>query len=474
MLVLSRWFALLVPVLALNVSVNAADIHVITGNTPSPYQGCTATAGIINYTNSQVEPMIAVNPTTIGTARLNLVAVWQQDRWSDNGNHADRAGSSLDGGLTWHIAGLPFDHCVPGGLKYDRGDDPWVSIGPDGRAYASGFAITYPSTTTKPVYSSAVVTSTSSDGGRAWSKPYAVQTANRISEVYIDKDQITADPTRPGVAYLTWRQQNFLSQTSPLWFARTDNGGKTWSRPRVIIAAHGRVAGAIGGQILVAPRTDRLYCFVLYGRQRTAAASSMTGYIADVSSADGGKTWSGPHIVNLLKFSNLHYDPIRVANTPLAAIDPHSGELYVVWEDSRLSQGQYQEVLLSRSSDGVHWSGPIRTDVPDGHLAFAPAVAVNSSGVVGVTYYQEMKPAGTSLPVAFWFRSSTNGGRSFGRAQRVDGPFNLAQAPRMKEGYFVGDYDGLVSAGKRFVACFAVPNSGKHADRTRVVVAMVG
>jgi len=111
--------------------------------------------------------------------------------------------------------------------------------------------------------------------------------------------------------------------------------------------------------------------------------------------------------------------------------------------------------------------------VPEGYLAFAPAVAVNRAGMVGVTYYREAKPEGKTLAADYWFRSSSDGGKSFGREQLMDGPFGLQKAPRMKEGYFVGDYDRLAAAGQSFVACFAVPNVGSKHDRTAVAVTTI-
>src|SRR5512138_2278472 len=53
---------------------------------PSPFAGCTA--GVdpgnppgTNYVNAEVEPWVDVNPTNPN----NIVAVYQQDRWSNGG-----------------------------------------------------------------------------------------------------------------------------------------------------------------------------------------------------------------------------------------------------------------------------------------------------------------------------------------------------------------------------------------------------
>jgi hypothetical protein len=61
----------------------------------SPYASCSAAdAGDTLFPNAEVEPDVASNPAR----RNNLIAVWQQDRWSGGGAHGLMAGYSFDGG----------------------------------------------------------------------------------------------------------------------------------------------------------------------------------------------------------------------------------------------------------------------------------------------------------------------------------------------------------------------------------------
>lgn len=84
------------------------------------------------------------------------------------------------------------------------------------------------------------------------------------SNVFDDKETMTADPTRPGFAYGVWdcTQQDAVAQ-EPALFARTTDGGKTWSQPRVIFNP-GVNNGTIGNQIVVNPRTGTLYNFFTF------------------------------------------------------------------------------------------------------------------------------------------------------------------------------------------------------------------
>ncbi len=123
----------------------------------SPYTDCTIGVPGTNYLNAEVEPYVAVNPANTS----NIIGVWQQDRWDNGGAHGLVAGFSFDGGATWKETTLPFSACA-GGLGYERASDPWVSFGPDGRAYT--VSLSFDQSDNR----NAVAAATSSDGGLTW------------------------------------------------------------------------------------------------------------------------------------------------------------------------------------------------------------------------------------------------------------------------------------------------------------------
>ena len=141
-----------------------APLTLVTG--PSPFAGCTvgAAPGSVLYPNAEEEPWIDVNPTNPN----NLIAVWQQDRWNDGGAHGLATGVSHDGGVTWTETFPHFSTCA-GGTAANGGDvrrarsDPWVSFGPDGTAYQVSLSFNANDPT------SAILASTSTDGGDTWS-----------------------------------------------------------------------------------------------------------------------------------------------------------------------------------------------------------------------------------------------------------------------------------------------------------------
>src|SRR5947207_924336 len=104
----------------------------VTVSGPSPYAGCSdANQPGTVYGNAEVEPQVAVNPATVGTSNVNVIGVWQQDRWSNGGAHGLVAGFSSNGGATWGETTLPFSICTPQnavldpftGAPYNRASD---------------------------------------------------------------------------------------------------------------------------------------------------------------------------------------------------------------------------------------------------------------------------------------------------------------------------------------------------------------
>jgi hypothetical protein len=474
----------------------ASALAVVSG--PSPYASCSnANQPGTNYVNAEVEPQVAVNPAS----SLDVVGVWQQDRWSNGGAHGLVAGFSLDGGSTWGETTLPFSGCAPNaildpftGTPYNRASDPWVSIGPDGTAYAAGLLAT--NSTDGGNNDTAVATVTSTDGGRTWGNPrieMADQGTTPIFEVthfFNDKESITADPVHAGTAYVVWDRLQAPSFTpdaalnarafrGPAWFSKTSDGGRTWSTARPIFDP-GQNSVTIGNTIVVDPRTGKLYDF--FEQLSTTGSPKFTprGFsVSFISSSDGGATWSKASVVSN-EVTVLDVDPntgaaLRTEETlPSVAIDSATGELYVVWEDARFTGGTVNQVVISTSTNGgATWSSPARVSTPSGTPAFTPTVAVNAGGTVGVSYYdmRNLSSNNTStLPTDLWLTTSPAGGAAFGSETHVAGSFNMLVAPN-SGGFFVGDYEALGVSGTTFVPFFVQTNCADNsctANRTDV------
>jgi hypothetical protein len=430
--------------------------------------------------NAEVEPYVAVNPANTS----NIIGVWQQDRWSNGGAHGLIAGFSFNGGKTWRETELPFSACA-GGLGYERASDPWVSIGPDGIAYA--VSISFNASNNNNALAAAV----SRNGGRTWEDLSLIIADNEPTfQFFNDKESVTADPRpdHPGVAYVVWDRLETPNANpeadlhtaafrGPALFSKTVNGGLTWSLPKVIVDFTASRQQTIGNQIMVDSRNGVLYDFF----DLITPPFGVTAFkVAFVKSTDGGATWTKPQVIADLRTVFVS-DPntgqeIRTGDIiPVPAIDQFTGQLYVVWQDSRFNGGHFDEIALSTSTDGgTTWSEPIRVNTSTGQPAFTPSIRVNTAGDVGVTYYdfRNLTTETTTLPTDYWFTRSTNRGANFGDETHIAGSFDMLTAP-FASGFFVGDYEGLANEGSTFVPFFVATNSGNTANRTDVFTTTV-
>ncbi|KVA22407.1 sialidase family protein [Burkholderia ubonensis] len=461
--------------LAFTAAAHADPVRV---SGPSPFAACTTGGPGTVYVNAEVEPWLAVNPAR----PTNMIGVWQQDRWSNGGAHGLVAGYTFDGGATWAQTPQPFSACAPGGLPYERASDPWVSFGPDGTAYSVSISFNQSNN------GNAVGASVSTDGGQTWSSPALLIADNEpTTQFFNDKESVTANPVKAGTAYTVWDRlelpngnpyANLHTQAfrGPTLFSKTVDGGKTWSKARVIVHVPSRQQ-TIGNQIVVDPKSGTLYNFFNLIKPPFSKAA---GKVAFIKSTDDGATWTQPQVIAGLQTVGVTDpntgEPVRTGDIiPEPAIDPASGQLYVVWQDSRFNGGNYDEIALSTSTDGgATWSAPLQVNTPTGRAAFNPSVRVNEGGAVMVTHYDFRDlPAGdtTTLPTGFWRKISLDGGRTFVAERRVGGPFDLKVAPNA-EGFFIGDYQGLdVGPSSSFHPFFVQTNSSNLANRTDVFFA---
>jgi hypothetical protein len=438
-------------------------------STASPFVGCSVGAvdqNNVNFPNTEPEPFVAVNPAN----PLNVVGVYQQDRWSSGAAKAQGTAVSTDGGASWPgHAFVPFSECAGGNPDYDRTTDPWVTFDPAGNAYQISLPVS------EDLEISAVAVSKSTDGGFTWDAPKTL-IRDETGLNFNDKESITADPTRPGYVYAVWDRGSFPSDKmasiatfhsfayrgQPM-FSRTTNGGASWSTPVGIADTN---IFTIGNQIAVEPDGTLVDVFAMFrgsGRQ----PSSNQFFEAAMISKDAGRTWSQP-----INISNINLIALRDPDTgspvragdylPDIAVDPHSGALYTVWADGRFGDGTYLDVVMSKSTDGGRtWTKPQAVDTaPAGVSAFNGTVAVTDDGTVAFLWYdfRENDPS-PGLPTDVFLRHSHDGGATLSATQQLAGPFDMESAPLsfgagFFRGYFLGDYQGLAAAGDDLVAFF--------------------
>ena len=423
-----------------------------------------------NFPNAEVEPFLAIDPRD----PQHLIGVWQQDRWSNGGSSGLGSGVSFDGGRSWATGFAHFTSCSGGTTlnraTFERASDPWVSFGPDSTPHQIAFSFNGDDAHT------AILAVRSADGGRSWTEPLFLfeETSDDAS---VDKESITADPTDAHLVYAVWDRLTGLrtptspSNTGPAWFTRSTDGGASWE-PAHIIFDPGPNAQTIGNQIVVLPN-GHLVDLLTIVKQLNQPSSPVSAAV--LRSTDKGQNWSTA-VVIASELSQGVFDPkgtvaVRSGDiVPEIAVDPQSGALYAVWEDSRFTSGAHDGIVISASTDeGLHWSYPVRVNGVPSAQAFTPSIAV-AQGKVGVTYYDfrnDNPGDDTQLLATVWLAISSDGGTTF-HESAVGGPFDLRSAPRTEQGYFVGDYQGLVASGAGFLPFFVLANNGNTLNRTDV------
>ena len=403
---------LAVPAIAA-ASTYTAGSPVTASAVVSPLTGCTAVGPGTNYPNTEVEPWVAVNPTNA----KNVVATWQQDRYSGGAAKGSSVGVSTNGGSSFTTINIPGLTICSGGT-FERASDPWLSFSPNGTLYAMSLVETkLPTGVNNP---NGMAVSRSVDGGLTWGVPtYVINDTDPTK--FNDKNSLTADPFDSHYVYAIWDRldapigqgsiksaENAVGYRGPTWFARSVDGGISWEPARQIFVP-GNNDQTIGNVIVVLPNGTLVDVFDLVKNDNKGNVKGLS--VAALTSTDHGLTWSSqPTIISTLNFVQVT-DPdtgalVRTGDiNPEVTVDPKSGNLYVVWQDGRFSGGARSAVAFSQSTNGGRtWSAPARISTSTAVSAFTPSIAVASDGTVGVSYYDfRNNTAAPGLPTDMWF-----------------------------------------------------------------------
>ena len=495
-----------ISLLGLANSANSSPLITLDG--PSPFATCDVSREEgDNYLNAEVEPWVDVNPADSD----NLIAGWQQDRWSNGGARGLMSAYSTDGGKSWKRVVVPgIGKCSSpknGGFAYDRNSDPWVTFAADGTAYFNSLAF-FNDRPDGGGGINAILVNRSIDGGKTWGPPQ-VLIRDTDGRAFNDKNAMSADPNDAKFIYVVWdrlfdtllpaarkvhgdaaadardrrlARHNRTATTArpsgwyvgPTWIARSINGGASWE-PASKIFNPGVNAQTIGNQAVVLNDATVLVFYM----EITADGRTYIGFLK--SNDHGARFTPGRRAVKAevtlhgTRTPDLR-EPVRDANILFdVAIDRGNGNLYLVWQDGR--ELGLDRVAFSMSTDnGVSWSTPaiINKTPASGrnfrNQAFVPSVEVGSNGRVHVTYYDFRNDLTDGRELADYWAISCDFAATgdcetktgWGRERRLtDQSFDMLDAP-IARGHFLGDYMGLVkqgSAGVRAVFGIAVSDN---------------
>jgi hypothetical protein len=519
-----RGSALALALLVLGVAVAVAQASPYTpgllteASATNVLAGCPPDGAGINFPNSEVEPWLDVNPTD----EDNLIAFYQQDRYSNGGAKGNVAATSSDGGATWTQVLVPENtRCTDRG-EFQRASDPWVTFGPDGVAHAMSL-VTDPDPPTGGFGDNGMVYNRSQTDGATWEAPVMLVESTNPRYLH-DKNSMTADPNNQDFVYAVWdrlqiaggdvqspENRRGLGFKGPIMFTRTTDGGDNWEPARKIYESGGNKQ-TIGNQIVVEPASlgGSLFDFfsdVTNGSNRRQTIGPVG--LAYIRSDNRGVTWTKPHAVaSQLPMSLFRADsvvdmepvpcpdttktgacPIRAGDIiPEVAVNRSNGNLYAVWMDARFSNFRYDSIAFSQSTNGGQsWSPAIQVNATPGgsaqnSQAFTPSVHVLDDGTVAVSYFDfrfnTASPA--SLDTDHWTvhchaaTESCASTASWNEESRVTPTsFDIRRAPYAR-GYFVGDYMGLASTSGPDRELLSLFGSADPADPSSIFLRRLG
>jgi hypothetical protein len=315
---------------------------------------------------------------------------------------------STNGGSSWCCTSSDPSHLgtlIPGvehltGGQYDAGGDPSLAFDSRHNVYYAGLGFDR----TAPPDTVTVSKGTFGPGGLTWSAPTFIDQSTSPS-ILNDKEWIAVDshassPFRDRI-YVTFTRFLFNASNgaytqSPIMFASSSDGGKTFTDPKLI---SGNALYDQGSRPVVGPDGTLYVTWVGSTRQQSLDSE----WVA--KSTDGGATWSKPVAVSpVADILPLRDTLFRVNSYPAAAV-ASNGDVYVTWDGevpndgstyagtvgcaywlsgtTAVRNGCHSADVFSKSTDGgATWSAP------------TPVFAQSSRVAVG---YPATNPDGSTL-----------------------------------------------------------------------------
>src|SRR5215831_18769016 len=276
---------------------------------------------------------------------------------------------SSDGGKSWGAVDLPLPPAATTNGT-DFGSDPGVAFDTRGNVYYS-YIVVFFNRTFHSIQGTEMAVAKSSDGGQTWPQ-VTFFNFNSGSGKFNDKPMIAVDtnpnsPFRDSV-YVGWdnasNNAGKSSANDALLFARSTDGGRTFSSPIAVNNLTSGPSSVIGADPFVGPNGE---VYVAWHDVQNSA-------LMVNSSFDGGATFGQPVTISptVVAFD----DAIPAQASRHALLYPacnadrsngaNRGTLYCSWMDETASNGT--DIFVARSIDrGASWSSPLRVnDDPTG------------------------------------------------------------------------------------------------------------
>ena len=368
-------------------------------------------------TGAQSETTIAVDPTD----PLHLLA--SSNEKLETFTTTNNAYESVDGGRTWVNTNI-----LPGAFCYDT----WAGFNRAGDAYLAYECSAGTSGTSQDIAYKLHATAT-------WVKtrfpPSLVGNVPDRDMVAIDKN-----PASPFVDSVYIGYDDNGSSNKP-YVVYSRNGQTGWTRSPKI---NDTGALTIGVNVAVGPDGTVYASWLDFANKK----------IMMDKSTDGGATWGTDHIVSTLRLNTTTFfisippqnirGIIPMPFTMVAQSGTHAGRLFEVYTDKSPAAADTNIYLRSSDDGGATWSAEAKVnDDAGGAYQFFPTIAINSAGVVGMSWYDTRNdPTNKKTDVYF---AKTRDGVLFTASKKI----TTAQSDETvggANGNQYGDYEGIYAS----------------------------
>ncbi|MEO8231635.1 MAG: sialidase family protein, partial [Ignavibacteriota bacterium] len=312
---------------------------------------------------------------------------------------------------------------------------------------------------------------TSTNNGATW-------TSSVVSSLTSDdKNHLTVDKqtTSPYVnrVYNTWTDFNGGANNNQVVFKSSTDFGATWGTLINLSASLSPGSHGQGCNVQTGPNGEVYVVFAVYDNYPSGEDA-----IGFAKSTDGGTTWTKSRVYGAItpngNFNfgirgNLKPTSIRVNSFPSMSVDRsggvNNGNIYIVWPQINVAPAGTDPdiVCLSSTDNGTTWTGPVRVnDDPMNNgkeQYFAWCTVDQSSGQLNVVWYDNRNTSSDSTGV--FMGRSVDGGLTFENFQVSDQNFRPKSISGLATGY-QGDYIGIAAANNKAYPFWSDDRTGNY------------
>ena len=251
----------------------------------------------------------------------------------------------------------------------------------------------------------AVMLAKSVDFGATWAFTMAVR-----SDVELDKPVLAVRGPNVYVAF---------NHEEEVWVAASADGGRSFTSTRV--NTESRPGWSLLGAATVDPAGNVYLAWASYSKAG-GARGAVNLYIA--KSADAGKEWSATLLDVSAAAPGCKDEECGEAylGAQIALTSDAAGTLYALWSAGGATLGPQRIYFSSSTNGGENWLPRISASYAEAGVEHAfPAIAAGNTGDVRIAWMDSRSSSANSLYWNTYYRSSSNGGATWGEEIRVSG-----------------------------------------------------